>query len=351
MYAAHMDAHIYSYYSHLLMERYSEILRQRGISDSVLAYRSLKKSNIEFAKEAFDAIRRIGDCTVLCFDVKSFFDKLNHEYMKRKWMEVLNVSRLPNDHFAVFEAVTKFAYVKKDTLFSTFDLPKGARLSDYRRICSPAKFRYKVRSSKMVKTNSDPFGIPQGSPISSTLSNIYMLDFDVAINDCVKAFGGRYWRYADDILIIVPTNEKDKLSSLVAKELKKIELKASPKKTEEAIFKDGRIQQHSQGGVVSQKDYMQYLGFIFDGTTVRIRPASITKFYRRMKRGIRAAKRNSAKMNVPVSRKRIYDLYSHLGHRNFISYAYRAAEIMKSKAIRRQVAKHMELIDHYLQTV
>jgi predicted metal-dependent phosphoesterase TrpH len=52
-YAAHVDSHIYSYYCKLLNDLYEAYLSEIDWKDSVLAFRSLGKSNIEFAHEAF----------------------------------------------------------------------------------------------------------------------------------------------------------------------------------------------------------------------------------------------------------------------------------------------------------
>ncbi len=63
-YASHVDSHIYAYYASLLSERYEEYLREVEYQPSVLAFRKLGKSNIEFAKEAFDAIKSMGGADV-----------------------------------------------------------------------------------------------------------------------------------------------------------------------------------------------------------------------------------------------------------------------------------------------
>lgn len=59
-YAAHSDSHIYSYYSKLLSEKYEKQLKESNLTDCVLAFRRFneKMSNIEFAKIAFDEIKR-----------------------------------------------------------------------------------------------------------------------------------------------------------------------------------------------------------------------------------------------------------------------------------------------------
>lgn len=61
-YSAHIDSHIYAYYSNLLTEYYEKELEDRNISESILAFRSLGKSNVEFAYEAFEKIKDFGPC-------------------------------------------------------------------------------------------------------------------------------------------------------------------------------------------------------------------------------------------------------------------------------------------------
>lgn len=42
---------------------------------------------------------------------------------------------------------------------------------------------------------------------------------------------------------------------------------------------------------------------------------------------------------IPIYKNKIYENYSHLGKRNFITYGLRAKRIMKSKTIKRQVSR------------
>ena len=76
-YASHKDSHIFSYYTHILNEKYEEIIRKEyfKINNSVLAFRKLGKSNIEFAKHAFDYILKHKNCSVIALDVSNFFWK------------------------------------------------------------------------------------------------------------------------------------------------------------------------------------------------------------------------------------------------------------------------------------
>ena len=52
-------------------------------------------------------------------------------------------------------------------------------------------------------------GIPQGSPISGTLANIYMLEIDKIIAEYIDNLNGYYIRYSDDFIIIIPNVNKE----------------------------------------------------------------------------------------------------------------------------------------------
>ncbi|EPU3918507.1 hypothetical protein ACVWV7_002626 [Aeromonas hydrophila] len=81
-YASHIDSHIYSYYAEKLSELYEGVLVSSSLNDSVLAFRSLKKSNIDFANEAFKNIKKHGNCTAIAMDITGFFDNLDHGILK-----------------------------------------------------------------------------------------------------------------------------------------------------------------------------------------------------------------------------------------------------------------------------
>lgn len=339
-YAAHVDAHIFSYYAYILGLKYEEALRAATLGDCVLAFRKLGDSNIEFAAKAFAAIRRMGTCTAMAFDVKGFFDHLDHKILKAMWSRVLGDKKLPPDHYAVYKALTKFSWVDRDQLYSALGISLNNPKNERRRICSAEQFRGAVRNGELITTNREIFGIPQGTPISALLSNIYMLDFDERLRNDVIARGGEYIRYCDDILVITPTPKAVGLAELVQHRLEELKLSVNPSKTETTRFwPAGRTQRCDRP--------LQYLGFLFDGERILIRSAALAKFSGRMNQGVRLAKATAKSRNakrlmygLPIKsiyKRKLYDRYSHLGQRNFVRYGLRAAEILKSAAIKQQL--------------
>ncbi|MDC1175687.1 hypothetical protein OAT67_09825, partial [Bacteriovoracaceae bacterium] len=95
-YAAHLDSQIYSYYAKILSDFYEKKLLTNGISENVLAFRKLEndkgepKCNIHLANDAFEKIKEIKNCKVYAFDMKSFFDNLNHDCLKKSWCDLLD---------------------------------------------------------------------------------------------------------------------------------------------------------------------------------------------------------------------------------------------------------------------
>ncbi|MES9904395.1 MAG: antiviral reverse transcriptase Drt2 [Sedimenticola sp.] len=340
-YAAHLDAHIYSYYALMLSSLYEEALAKRGISDSVLAFRSLRKSNIEFAADAFGEIKSRGDCSVVALDISGFFDNLDHEILKNAWASLLGESRLPADHYAVFKSLTKYSAVDKESLYKKLNISlNNPKAGNRKRLCEAVEFREKVRRTGLVKKNCEPFGIPQGSSISALLSNIYMFQFDIKSSEEMERLGGKYYRYCDDMLFIVPKEHKEKIEEFAISNIDNLCIDINPDKTEKREF---TVENEK---IISDRP-LQYLGFTYDGQQILIRSAALARYSEKMKRGVRLAKATMKKRNrlriyrgespKPIYRNNLYKRYSHLGQRNFITYGFRAAETFNSTAIRKQL--------------
>jgi RNA-directed DNA polymerase len=344
-YASHRDAAIYSYYGRMLLERYEAILKHRGLDLVVTAFRpDSGKCNIHFAKEVFDWIRAQPSCVALAFDITSFFDNLDHILLKRQWAAVLRVRELPPDHYAVFKSLTRFATADRDAVLKALGISKhNPRKGGRRRLCSAGEFRAKIRGAGLVEVNPNRFGIPQGSPMSAALSNIYMSDFDSAAHAKVREVGGLYRRYCDDMLCIVPDTAEEEVERFVMEEIRKVNLEIQPEKTMKHRFE--------RRGSRSEADQeLQYLGFLFDGDRVLLRNAGISRFYAKMRAGVRLAaltkkkadkklSKENAEKN-PLRRKKLNIRYSYVGGRNFPAYAFRAAHEFGDSRIKKQIRRH-----------
>lgn len=349
-YASHKDASIYAYYGHLLGARYEAAVVTLGIHDCVTAFREHSgRCNIDFAMEAFEWIRHKGECVALAFDIQGFFDNLDHDLTKAQWARVLGSVRLPDDHFAVFRSLTRFAYVDRGAVFKEFGIsPYSPRATGRRRICSPEEFRSRVRGKGLIQKNLLIKGIPQGSPMSAVLSNIYMTEFDVAVAGRVQSVGGLYRRYCDDMLCVVPPEHAVEIEALVMEEVRRVKLDIQTEKTKRHHFR-------VDGARVTVDEPLQYLGFTFDGRRALLRTSSVSRYYHKMRAAVSLAIQTKRKHDgirakrgepkEPLKRRKLNIRYTYVGRHNFISYAIRAANRMNEPAIRKQVKRHWKKLN------
>ena len=344
-YPAHKDGYIFAYYAKELSKLYENLLINLKINECIVAYRKGIGSNINIAHDAFRYIDNLKSCIVFTYDIKGFFDNLNHSFLKQQIEKVLNVTKLPNDYYKIYKVVTKYSSILKEDL-----LNENGKLN--KPVCTIEELR-KIKSK--IKTNKNDFGIPQGTQVSALFSNIYMLDFDKNMKEYITALGGIYRRYADDIIIIVPIKSDEQnlfncVNSYVLNELNKCKLEINENKSEQVIFKSGIIS--------NNKPYLQYLGFLYTGNKVLIRHSSISKYWMKLLGGIRR-KRIIAKQNHEkniVYKTSLYHQYSHLGDRNFYNYVRRSDKVFnvyfKGKVgIKHQVRKHMRIIKQEIQGI
>lgn len=359
-YAAHIDRCIYQYYSFLLNELYNKRVKKDGTSASAVAYRTdLHENNIHFSKRAFDFIKSNSPVHVMIGDFTGFFDNLDHAYLKQQWCSLMGVDRLPSDHFKVFKNITSYSKMELTDLLRLNGLgdtkSDRKKMNEMARVLTPEQFK---ENRSLIQKHVEPYGIPQGSPISGILANVYMLDVDKQINDAVNELGGMYIRYSDDFMIILP----DAPEIDAAKELKRIadmvkqapRLVLEPSKTQFFHFENGVLTNcgkvfHENADDSSRT--INFLGFSFDGQKVRIRSKTVSKYYYRMYRKAR----NIAKMGgyTPdgkrITGENLYMTYSRKGAKkgsgNFLTYVNRAAaEYGSNEPIKLDTRKHMQKI-------
>jgi Reverse transcriptase (RNA-dependent DNA polymerase) len=318
-YASRGDAYIFSYYRFILTQKYEAALSESFLNDSIIAYRRILnadgtgKCNIHFAYEAFDKIKRLGDCCVVALDISSFFESLDHGLLKSAWCNLLKVTKLPEDHYRIFRTITRYAFVEKQAVYERLGYygpkpsPKLEKITNgylvtYKKmpkqLCTGQEFREKIAggdgSKSLINVNLKTYGIPQGSPISDLLANIYLFDFDRAVHKTLVDLGGFYLRYSDDILLIAPGGEKEgralaeEIRGMIGKFGSRLIIKE--KKSSVFVFtnngkaQDFRVVQGTQG-----RNGIEYLGFRFDGRKVFIRDSTISNLYRKVARSSRYA--------------------------------------------------------------
>lgn len=336
VFSAHSDSHIYAYYAALLNQhlerRYAETC-----GDHVLAYRKLQPAqcNIHFACAAFAEVKSKKNCDVIAIDVEGFFDTLDHQLLKQRWIELLGENQLPQDHYAVYKACTKDMAITVPALRDIFGGEIRRRAGkDSAAICDPKEFRRLVKLNLClrhdlvwkVKRKPLPYrikgkaaGIPQGLPISAVLANLYMYEADLSIKAQIESIGGSYRRYSDDILLIVPSDAANNAVSIIETELDRVGLDINAKKTMHCRFHvaaDGlRSFAVDKNFKVNERSPLSYLGFTFDGQDIRVRDSTISRFMIKANRAIKRAQIAAEKSEEGHLKKRqLYARLTSLGY-------------------------------------
>lgn len=334
------------------MNKYEKALLKYDISDCVIAYRKIPisnnsnkgKCNVHFANEAFNEIRRrviqIGTCTAITLDISKFFDSLDHFVIKKQWCRVLETTNgLPPDHYTVYKNIVNYRYVDAKLLqqklrFKFKDLQKKG----IKQICSPQIFREKVLP---FLSDKNVIGIPQGTTISDVIANMYMLDFDIIMHKFALKYHGYYRRYSDDILLIIDNIHRNKPIKFIEKliQLTGKTLKINKNKTLVSSFKNAKNKVNCQTYKIHNNQFskigkpFEYLGLSFDGNIKMIRQSTISKFYKKLSKRIKA--------EVKIA-------YSKLIQRgNIAPTQTEIFKIISFDMIRNSYMKNIEINDHF----
>jgi hypothetical protein len=329
MYASHRDACILSKYAHDLTQLLDAHYAATNLHENVIGYRKLGRANYDFAAAACQFARAFAPCVVMCFDVTGFFDHLDHSILKRKLKQILKVDELSDDWYAVYRHVTRYKYIHKADVEAH---PKfGPRI---KAPChAPVATISEVKDAGIqIHENRNKYGVPQGTPISAAFSNLYMLDFDGVMAEACAKVGGLYQRYSDDIIIVCPCEHEAAMEALVKSTLAGLKLDLSGDKTEIVQFDSGS---HFP---------FQYLGFDISPAGAVIRASSMSRQWRKLKRGIRRTKEAGEKAIANGTATKIYTKslrkkFAPVGSRNFSSYARNAADALESEKLLSQVRR------------
>ncbi|MCF2488081.1 reverse transcriptase domain-containing protein [Dyadobacter sp. CY347] len=386
-YSTHIDSLIFGYYASVLQELYeNELTKFPGLSECITAYRKIPidpsdllskgKSTIHFANEAFKEIteRANNGCSVLMFDIKSFFNEIDHDELKKSWRNLLDVPRLNAAHYNVFKASTDIRYILKDELRESWTRGKKKTGFDEKKLASIRKNTgreafYESTSAlkdairrKEIRVYKNPFrkdgktvGIPQGLPISAVLANLYLLNFDKSIlQNIVTKLNGFYRRYSDDIMIICQPEHKKEVTDFVTNSIMASLVEISTAKTEEYLFRKITISPtkerisciHISEDKCTIDKPLAYLGFEFYGYMTLVKSANLAKFYRRMifsvKRKCRRAKKiqiSSDSEKPVIFRRRLRRKYSQLNLR-------KADETIRGTRLRKDIDSSFSFVKY-----
>lgn len=297
MFAAHRDACIYSLYGDTLTRAYEPSLKKDGLNESVLAYRRIpntttgrNKSNIDFAQDFHKKMISYDEIGILMVDMSRFFDTIDHHRLADRWKTLLDVTELPPDHTAVFKSLTRYRYVIKREVYKALDLNdkkiKDLSKKHFSSLSSPKQFNEKIKKTNLIRQNESGRGIPQGSPISGLLANVYMQVFDKKMNDYVTARGGHYGRYSDDIVVLIDKalllETYDYMKTLIVQE----KIGINDKKTDCFVFNKGAGKFTNALDLIgvdnpfNNKQYPQYLGFMYGAEKMILRSTTLARRFR-----------------------------------------------------------------------
>lgn len=338
MFASHRDACILSVYSARLNGRLEVHYAAAGLSDCVLAYRATGKANYDFAAEVYAFARVHSPVMILAFDVTGFFDNLDHGLLKGRLKRLLDVSELPGDWYKVLRTLTGHHSVGLDALRAHPVFRERFESGRRGPIATIAELK---RHGVPIHPNGTPGrGIPQGTPISAALSNVYMVDFDAAAQASCEARGGLYRRYSDDILVVCKPEDAQALENQIMALITAERLEINASKTERTWF-------DLEADRGKNEALAQYLGFIFDRDGAMIRASSLARQWRKQRRSLRRARRLleaqiAAGRTPTVHTKRLRRRFTMPQFRNFGSYGRRSARAFRADAKMKRQLRRLE---------
>lgn len=319
---SHHDALVYSFFGMVLDDYYNKYVNRFKLDDVAVAYRKNKKvTNIDVARDIFNFISKT-DTWVIKGDFQSFFDNLNHDYLLKTVKEIMG-DEYGKEVEKMLKSVTSYKYISKKILKNRKKMyfkKHGHSYFENRRELGES-----IKSGDIKLILNKKCGIPQGTSVSATLANIYMIFFDEWLNQKVTKLGGLYRRYSDDFIIAIPQENliehdlfdfKDAVINKSENELKLI-IKAEKTKLLRYDLENKNILRYSQNNESWGLSSLDYLGFIYDGKSVSLRSKSIYKFIYKSKRNINKLimlEHDKDKSDIPIElleknyRLRKYDL-------------------------------------------
>lgn len=225
---------------------------------------------------------------------------------------------MPNDHFKVFQAITRYAYVDVMKAYTRLGYygDKTDRNGKVRpgylkarkkipvQLCDGRTFQAKIArsatQSSIIEVNKSGMGVPQGAPLSDILANAYLLEFDKYLRDVCIKLRGRFFRYSDDILVIAPVSDADaielekEIRSAITSYGKGLLIKEEKSAIHQFEAAGARqrvrtVKACDKNGSPMPNRPFEYLGFRYDGRSIFIRDKTMSNLHRKIASVCRAA--------------------------------------------------------------
>ena len=241
-----------------MIAKFMTPIMDQGFIEHSYAYRP-KKS----AKQALRQVQKLikeGYVHVLDADISKYFDNVRHDILLGK---VENVFPNEPELLHLIYRFMKTGWINRPN--------KNSQLQG--KLRSPI---IKDEAGQILKGNyhSRKLGIPQGGILSGLLANLYLNDFDHAIQ--AKFPNVRYVRYADDFLIFCRTlNEYQSVRAFVETYLiGQLGLELNLKKTDHRQIAEPRLKK--------AEPFVDFLGYRVCENRIKIQPKNIRAYKDKM---------------------------------------------------------------------
>lgn len=242
-------------------------------SNIEIILRKVNNGTYRFTRYKQLLISKGADKPPRCISVPTIRDKLTLSVVNEILMDVYNekcTTQMPQviineimteksnfTHFIKIDIKSFFASIDQRLLIST--LHKNIHKKQLLRLIESA---IQTPAISLPAQSKMPFmkktkGIPEGLSISNSIANVFLSELDEKYSSLPYI---KYWRYVDDILILVNKADFEKVKTGISEDISQLKLSINEKKDEGEINKG-----------------FTYLGYSFDANKLSVRESSIYK--------------------------------------------------------------------------
>lgn len=250
---------------------YTENRYYKKLDNNIYGYR--KGKSVILAIENIRKCINNGYTYGLDGDIEKYFDRINHQKLVSK------IKKFYGNNLLLIKYLNRFINVKRVAVENKKKVTK-------------------YYTCKPITTNRE-LGIPQGGVLSGLLANIYLYNFDIYVNNNLsKLYDIRYFRYADDFIILckTPTIIQD-IYKRIHRYFRREKLNLHPIDTS-AIDNTKSNNNKTKAINLYTQHYIDFLGFRISPTYVGIKGDNIIKFKKNISHIINTA----IKQNEPFDR-------------------------------------------------